>query len=113
MATQTATESRPRVSVEHIEIDERGNAKLIGHRIKVRHIVELMRAQGYTADQIQSQAYPHLTRAQVYAALAYYYDHQDEIDRQIEEAYRLEEELRPKLENRELREKIRARTQQS
>jgi uncharacterized protein (DUF433 family) len=85
MATGTSPESRPRVSVEHIELDERGNAKLAGHRIKVKHLVAVMRAQGYTAEQLQAEAYPHLSFAQIYAALAYYYDHQAEIDRQIEE----------------------------
>jgi len=31
-------------------------------------------------------ALPHLTRAQVHAALAYYYDHQAKIDRLLEES---------------------------
>jgi uncharacterized protein (DUF433 family) len=85
MATGTSPESRPRVSVEHIEIDERGNAKLAGHRIKVKHLVGLMQAHGYTAEQVKSEAYPHLSLAQIHAALAYYYDHQAEIDRRIAE----------------------------
>jgi uncharacterized protein (DUF433 family) len=85
MATVTPTESPPRVSVEHLEINERGDAKLIGHRIKVKHIVGLVRYQGYTAGQIQSEAYPHLSLAQIHAALAYYYDHQADIDRRMEE----------------------------
>ena len=85
MATGTSPESQPRVSVEHIEIDERGSAKLVGQRIKVTHIIALMQAHGYTAEQLQAEAYPHLSLAQVYSALAYYYDHQSDIDRQIKE----------------------------
>jgi uncharacterized protein (DUF433 family) len=77
------TESLPRVSTEHIAIDERGQAKLAGHRIKVKHIVALKQAHGYTAEQLQSEAYPHLGLNQIYAALSYYHDHQAEIDRQI------------------------------
>lgn len=83
MATQA--ESLPRVSTEHIAIDERGQAKLAGHRIKVKHIVALKQAHGYTAEQLQAEAYPHLGLNQIYAALTYYHDHQVEIDRQIKE----------------------------
>jgi hypothetical protein len=36
-----------------------------------------------SADEIVD-AYPHLTLADVYAALAYYHDHRDEIHRHIE-----------------------------
>jgi hypothetical protein len=39
---------------------------------------------GKTADQIVLD-YPHLSLADVYAALAYYFDHQAEIKRQIKE----------------------------
>lgn len=85
MTTNTPVDARARVSIEHIEINENGEAKLAGHRIKVKHIVGIMQAQGYTAEQVQSEAYPHLLRSQVYAALAYYHDHQEEIDRQIQE----------------------------
>ncbi|MDX1946386.1 MAG: hypothetical protein SFU86_13375 [Pirellulaceae bacterium] len=47
---------------------------------------------------MKSEAYPHLSLAQIHAALAYYYDHQQEIDQQIAAGCRLEEELRPRLE---------------
>jgi uncharacterized protein (DUF433 family) len=83
MTTQAG--SLPRVSTEHIAIDERGQAKLVGHRIKVKHIVALKQAHGYTAEQLQAEAYPHLGLNQIYAALSYYHDHQAEIDQQIKE----------------------------
>jgi len=38
--------------------------------------------------------YPTITLAQVHAALAYYYDHRDEIQAEIEEERRFVEELR-------------------
>ncbi len=71
------------ISVEHIEITENGEPKLMGSRIKVKHLVAVKQAHGYTAEQIQKEAYPHLSLAQIYAALAYYYDHQEEIDNSI------------------------------
>jgi hypothetical protein len=36
---------------------------------------------------------------QVYGALAYYYDHKDEIDHEIENLQSLADSLRPQLEN--------------
>jgi len=72
------------ISLEHLEIAENGDAKLVGSRIKVKHIIALKKALGYTAEQIQQEAYPHLSLSQIYAALAYYHDHQDEVDAVIE-----------------------------
>jgi hypothetical protein len=38
---------------------------------------------GMTVDEIL-QSLPHLTQAQVHAALAFYFDHQEEIDRELQ-----------------------------
>ncbi|SPE58851.1 conserved hypothetical protein [Verrucomicrobia bacterium] len=46
---------------------------------------------GLSADEIVRQ-YPYLKHAEVYAALTYYYDHQGEVDREMEEENRLLEE---------------------
>jgi hypothetical protein len=40
--------------------------------------------QGLSADEIVSR-FPHLTMADVYAALSYYWDHREEIQRQMQE----------------------------
>ena len=53
-------------------------------RISVRHILERRQA-GQSVEDILA-ALPHLTPAQVYAALSYYYDHQSEIDQLIKES---------------------------
>ena len=66
----------------YISLDERGVAYIDGTRIKVQQIVRAKLGQGRTPEAIQA-AYTHLTLAQVYAALTYYYDHQSEIDAQI------------------------------
>ncbi|MEC4686380.1 MAG: DUF433 domain-containing protein [Nitrospirota bacterium] len=54
-----------------------------GTRVSVSLIVEMDRA-GHSVDEIVAM-YPHITHAQVYDALSYYYDHKEEIDRIIEE----------------------------
>jgi uncharacterized protein (DUF433 family) len=52
-------------------------------RVRVLNIVYLHK-QGY-APEPMLEKYPDLNLAQVYAALAYYYDHPDEIDAYIAE----------------------------
>jgi len=46
--------------------------------------VVLWTEQGQSPDQIVA-GFPQISLADVYAALAYYHDHRDEIDRQIRE----------------------------
>lgn len=57
-----------------------------GSRFPVSSIVENHR-RGLTVDEILCE-FPHLSPAEVYDALSYYYDHQDEIDREIEDLTR-------------------------
>lgn len=59
-----------------------GEPIIKGTRTPVRAIVELWR-QGVLPEEIPSQL-PHLTLAQVFDALSYYSDHQDEINAHIE-----------------------------
>lgn len=54
--------------------------RLDGHRIRVRDIVAMRDVRGHSPEQIVEVDYPHLSLAQVYAALAYYEDHREEID---------------------------------
>ena len=55
-----------------------GRPCIAGHRVRVSDVVIWHEHQGLTADAIVSQA-PGLSLADVHAALAYYYDHLDEI----------------------------------
>lgn len=68
----------------HIRTDDRGVAFIEGTGIKVKQLVLLHRGWGWPPEEIQRQM-PHLSLGQVYAAFAYYYDHQSQIDAEIEE----------------------------
>lgn len=59
-----------------------GEPIIKGTRTPVRAIVELWR-QGVTPEEIPNHL-PHLTLAQVFDALSYYSDHQEEINAHIE-----------------------------
>ncbi|HLJ54573.1 MAG TPA: DUF433 domain-containing protein [Chthonomonadaceae bacterium] len=93
----------------HIALDHRGIAYVEGTRTKVLTIVQNKRAARCTPEQLQT-AMPHLSLAQVYAALAYYHDHRAEVDRQIRHAHeRAESILRaqpPGLTRAELRARL-------
>lgn len=72
------------VAYPHIEISADGVAMIAGTRTKVVEVVLDRLAHHWDADEIQRQ-HPYLSLAQIYAALVYYHDHQDGIDREIEE----------------------------
>src|SRR5438128_2459960 len=71
-------------SYPHIEERADGKVWLIGTQIKVIEVVLDRLAHHWDADEIQ-RAHPHLSLGQIYSCLAYYYDHQQEMDRLIEE----------------------------
>src|SRR5438105_5804206 len=56
-----------------------GRACIAGHRIRVADIVNWHERRGYSLDEVV-EMFPGLDLAQVHAALAYYFDHRDEID---------------------------------
>ena len=81
---------------QHIEIvDGVGGPKprIAGSRIRVQDVVIWHERMGLSADEIVEQ-HPTITRADVYAALAYYWDHRDEIERAMVEEHAFVEELR-------------------
>jgi uncharacterized protein (DUF433 family) len=60
-----------------------GKPRVAGHRIRVQDVATWHESWGLTPDEIVAQ-FPQLTLADVYAALAYYHDHRDEIRRDWE-----------------------------
>lgn len=83
------------VSIEHIEITPGvcgGKPRIAGHRIKVQDVVIWHEHLGMSADEIIYH-YPSITLADVYGALAYYYDHLEEIRQQIQETREFAQEL--------------------
>lgn len=97
-----------RVIQEHIEITPGvcgGKPRIAGHRIRVSDIVIWHERLGMTADQIASTY--NITLADVHAALAYYFDHTEEIEVEIRESRRVAEEVRARTTSK-LKEKLSA-----
>jgi uncharacterized protein (DUF433 family) len=79
----------------HIEITPHvagGKPRIAGHRITVQNIVIWHERMGRSADEIAAEY--DLTLSEIYAALAYYYDHRAEIDESIRADKAFVEELR-------------------
>jgi uncharacterized protein (DUF433 family) len=66
-----------------IELDEQGVAWISGTRVKVIEVALDKLAHGSSPEKMAFQ-YPHLSLAQIHAALAYYYEHQRELDADIQ-----------------------------
>jgi uncharacterized protein (DUF433 family) len=80
---------------KHIEITPGiagGKPRIAGHRITVQDIVIWHERMGRSVEEICSEY--SLTLAEVYAASAYYFDHQVEIDQSIEKQRDFVKELR-------------------
>jgi uncharacterized protein (DUF433 family) len=70
-----------------------GKARIAGHRITVADVAIWYARMGMSPDEIVSE-YPTITVSDVHAALAYYFDHRDDFDREIREGEAFAEELR-------------------
>jgi uncharacterized protein (DUF433 family) len=81
------------VAYAQIEINEEGQAVIAETRIKVRMIALDRMAHGWDAEEIQRH-HPDLTLGQIHSALAYDFDHQEEMDRDIAARHARVEEWR-------------------
>jgi len=90
-----------------IEIDEKGVPWISGANTKVVEVVLDKIAYGWSPEEMHFQ-HPHLSMAQIHAALSYYYEHQAEVDADIERRDRYVEELRAQQPDSPLRQRLRA-----
>ena len=70
-----------------------GQPRIAGTRIKVKHVYNWVERMGMTPAQVVAE-YPHLTMAQVHAALAYYHDHSEEIAQSFADEAAFVEEMK-------------------
>jgi uncharacterized protein (DUF433 family) len=80
-------------SYHHIQLNDQ-NMPLIGvTTMKVIELVTAQQAYGWSPEELHLQ-YPHLSMSQIHSALAYYWDHKDEIDADIQSRFELVNNLR-------------------
>jgi uncharacterized protein (DUF433 family) len=95
------------VITNHIYLDEEGHAWIDDTNTKVIEVVLDKLAYGWSAEEIHEQ-HPHLSLAQIHAAFSYYYDHQAEIDSEIERQDKDIEALMDKAKDSPLKKRLRS-----
>ncbi|HST23461.1 MAG TPA: DUF433 domain-containing protein [Blastocatellia bacterium] len=90
----------------HIYLDEEGRAWIDDTNIKVIEVVLDKIAYGWSPEEIHEQ-HSHLSLAQIHSALSYYYDHQAEIDAEIEQQDKEIEALMEKAKDSPLKKRLR------
>ncbi len=95
--------------ITHIQRDKRGVAWIADTNTKVVEVAMDHVAYGWDGEEIHA-AHPHLSLAQIHAALSYYHDHKGELDaalqRQLEGYRRLRTETSGQLTRAELQERL-------
>jgi len=69
---------------EHVILNEDNVPIIADTNTKVIELILDKIAYGWSPEELRFQ-HPHLTLGQIYSALAYYYDHQEILDRVIEQ----------------------------
>ncbi|SRR6266566_955743 len=88
-----------------IEIDATDVAWIAGTNTKVKEVVLDKLAYGWSAEEMHFQ-HPHLSMAQIHAALAYYYENQDKLDEEIRRDLEEVDQIASKLEPSSLRTRL-------
>ena len=88
-----------------IELDGRGIAWIGGTKVKVTEVVLDKISHGWSPEEIHFQ-HPHLSLAQIHAALTYYYENQTELDGQIRRAFGETAELSTQVSDASFRRKL-------
>jgi uncharacterized protein (DUF433 family) len=92
----------------HIVLDENNVPYLVGTNTKVIELVLDKVAYGWSAEELHLQ-HPHLTLGQIHSALAYYWDHQDDLDADIQRRFEFVESIRKNFPATPLVVKLKAR----
>ena len=83
---------------EHIKLDDNTAPIIYGTTMKVIELVLEQHAYGWSPEELHFQ-HPYLNLGQIHSALAYYWDHKDELDRDItsrlEDVDRLQKAQKP------------------
>jgi len=78
---------------EHVILNGDNVPVIAGTNMKVVELVLGRMAYGWSPEEVHFQ-HPYLTLGQIYSALAYYWDHQEELDRDIERRLQFVDQVR-------------------
>lgn len=96
------------VRYEHVILNEAKVPIIAGTNMKVVELVLGKIAYGWSPEELHFQ-HPYLTLGQIHSALAYYWDHQDELDQDIERRLEFVDEVQRTLTSPPLVARLRAK----
>jgi uncharacterized protein (DUF433 family) len=82
---------------EHVVLNEANVPIISGTKMKVVELVLEKMAYGWSPEEIHFQ-HPYLTLGQIHSALAYYWDHQEELEWDIERRLELVDQIQQAME---------------
>ena len=94
-------------AIAHIHTDPQGRAWIDDTNVKVMEVVKDWLAHGSSPEEMCCQ-YPHLSLAQVHAALAYYYDHQEQMDEALRQELQEHDQAAVRFHDSPIRRRLRA-----
>ncbi len=80
------------IQYRHIVLNDKNVPIISGTNMKVIELVLERMAYGWSPEELRFQ-HPYLTLGQIHSALAYYWDHQEELDRDIERRLELVDQI--------------------
>ncbi len=97
----------PTATSAHVRLDDCGVAWIDDTKTKVIEVALDQIAHGWSPEEIHFQ-HPHLSLGQIHAALGHYFDHQAEMDAEIQRSLARVDELRRQAGESPMRKKLRA-----
>lgn len=94
---------------EHIVINDDGVPSIAGTTMKIAELITAQTAYGWSPEELRFQ-FPSLTLGQIHSALAYYWDHREELDRDIARRLAMAEERQHQAPPIPLRDRLRAQS---
>jgi uncharacterized protein (DUF433 family) len=81
---------------------------IVGTTMKVTQLVAETMAYGWSPEELHFQ-HPHLSMGQIHSALAYYWDHAQDLDRDIQKSLELGDQIRQASGPSPLRSRLKAK----
>lgn len=85
---------------QHVVLDEKGTPTIAGTPTKVVELVVERLAYGWSPEELHFQ-HPYLTLGQIHSVLAYYWDHAEELDKEISTRLKKVDALQEKAKRRQ------------
>ena len=93
---------------EHVVVREDGVPIIEGTTVKVVELVLQSLAYGWSPEKLHFQ-HPHISLGQIYSSLAYYWDHKDDLDQDIERRLQEADLMRERMGQAPLVDKLKAK----